>query len=141
MKILFVCKGNIFRSQIAEVFFKKKCPKHEAKSAGTIVPKEDEGEKLSERNDNAKFVIKAMKEEGFDVGKNKRKDLTPELVEWADKVICMAQKETIPNYLLNSAKMEYWKVEDSTSKSDYEFFLKSREKKKKRVDKLAQEIC
>ena len=46
MKILFVCKGNVGRSQMATALFNK-MSKIKASSAGTNV-KEDEGQKIKE---------------------------------------------------------------------------------------------
>ena len=42
MKVLFVCVGNVSRSQIAEAFFGS-ISRHESESAGTGVGKNDGG--------------------------------------------------------------------------------------------------
>lgn len=141
MRILFVCRANMFRSQIAGAFFKKFCDKHEVESVGTLVNKE-EGQKLKERNEKeVKLIIKVMKEVGIDIGENKIKQITLEMVEWADKIICMAQKETIPDYLTESNKVICWDVKDAVHGSDYEFFVKSRDKIERLVKGLVKEIC
>jgi protein-tyrosine-phosphatase len=44
--ILFICHGNVARSQIAEALLERET-KQEAMSAGTHVPKEKEGNLLS----------------------------------------------------------------------------------------------
>ena len=60
----------------------------------------------------AESVILCMKEEGLDVSQHKRTQLRPEMVEHADKIIVMAEPETIPRYLSQSNKMTYWNVPD-----------------------------
>lgn len=130
----------MFRSQIAEAFFKRLCKKHKVRSAGTRVSKEDE--RLKERPEKVMgFVIKVMKEVGIDISNNKMALVTPAMVKWADKIIMMAQKETIPDFLLGNKKMVYWDVEDAKSNSDYKFLVKSREKIKGLVENLVKDIC
>ena len=142
MKILFVCRVNIFRSQIAAALFKKLCPSANVKSAGTLISENKEGQKLGERLDsNTKFVIEVLKEEVIDVSENKRRVLTEKMVGWADKIICMAERETIPEYLLQSGKIEYWHVEDAYEGVGYDFFVDSKERIRKKVEKLAKEVC
>jgi arsenate reductase len=111
MKILFVCKGNHGRSQIAEAIFNNiSGGKHIATSAGTKVTTEEkdrDGHKVS-----APLIIEVMKELGIDVSEKIRNQLTPEMVEKADKIVVMAQPETIPEYLKQSKKAIYWEVPD-----------------------------
>ncbi|MBI5803898.1 low molecular weight phosphatase family protein [Candidatus Pacearchaeota archaeon] len=138
MKILFVCKANVFRSQIAEAYVKKFCKDCEVRSAGTVVSQE--GQTLEDRKEKgAKMVVDVMKEEGTDISKKRIKLVTRESVKWADKIICMAQKETIPDFL-KEKDFVFWDVEDATPESDYEFFVKSREKIKKLVRKFAESV-
>jgi len=140
MKVLFVCKANIFRSQMATTFFREFCDKQKAESAGTEVV--GAGERLSDREEKqVKWIIEILKREGVDVSENKRRLLTKKMVDRADRVICMAQRESIPDFLLKSGKMEYWEVEDATPESDYDFFLMSAKKIKKKVKKLVEAIC
>jgi protein-tyrosine-phosphatase len=113
MKILFVCRANVGRSQIAESLFKK-YSSHKAISAGTIV--ENEGQMIKDLP-GAKNVIEVMKREGLDISRNKRNQVTPEMVDWADKIIVMAEKETIPDFLKNSQKTIMWEIEDLKDKS------------------------
>ncbi len=108
MKILFVCRENVGRSQTAEALFKK-YSKHEVISAGTIV--DNEGQILKNLP-GAQEVITSLKKEGIDISKNKRNQITPKMVDWADKIIVMAEKETIPDFLLNSQKAIIWEIED-----------------------------
>ena len=112
MKILFVCKSNFGRSQIAEAYFNKLCNKYKAKSAGTY-GKEFERGVLS---DYPNKVVSCMKEDGFDLSNKKAKQLTPRIVKDSDRIIILCKKEELPNYLLNSRKITFWNVNDPRGK-------------------------
>jgi protein-tyrosine-phosphatase len=117
MKVLFVCRGNVGRSQIAAELFSKYSGE-KASSAGTKVF-DREGQKLKSLP-LAEPVIRFMKEEGIDVSENVRTQVTFEMIQDFDKVIVMAEPETIPDYLSNSEKFVYWEIEDSKGKDDKE---------------------
>ena len=116
MKILFVCRGNVGRSQMAEAIFKLLNDKHEVSSAGTKVISPTTGEsrhgQLLKDTRGAENVLAALKERGVEVGENVRTQLNPEMVKSADKIVVMAEPETIPEYLAQSPKMTYWEVKD-----------------------------
>jgi protein-tyrosine-phosphatase len=109
MKILFICRGNVGRSQMAEVLFNK-LSKHKALSVGIKV-NENEGQKIKDVP-LTNLVIGSMKEEGIDVSENIRKQLKPEMLNKFDKVIVMAQPEIIPEYLFNKNNVEFWDIKD-----------------------------
>ena len=133
MNILFICKANAGRSQMANAFFNKLSKKNKSISAGALV-NEKEGGPLPE------FVLKCMEEEGYDLSNEVRKQLTPDMVKWADKIIIMTERENIPNYLINeSEKITFWEVEDGKGMS-YEIHIKIRNKIKKLVEELIKEI-
>lgn len=116
MNILFVCSGNVGRSQIAEVIFNSLAQERNvATSAGTTV-KENEGQKLRDM-EAASNVLTVLKEIGVDATENTRNQLTPELIEDADVVVSMAEVETLPEYLANSPGIIYWKVADPFNQS------------------------
>ncbi len=66
----------------------------------------------------AEPVIRFMKKEGIDVSENTKTQLTPEMVQEFDKIIVMAEPETIPEYLSNSNKMEFWDIKDPKGMDD-----------------------
>lgn len=115
MKVLFVCRGNVGRSQMAAVLFTKYSG-IKAFSAGTKVF-EGENQKIKDIP-LAEPVIRFMKKEGIDVSENNRVQLTPEMVQEFDRIIVMAEPETIPEYLSNSNKMEFWDIEDPKAMND-----------------------
>src|SRR3989344_3056501 len=112
MKVIFVCKANQGRSQLAEALFNNLSEgKHTAISAGTKVIREDanrEGQTISDQN-----IITVMKEEGVDVSRNVRNQLTPEMLKEADKVIVMSEPENTPSFLSQSEKAILWNVPDT----------------------------
>jgi arsenate reductase (thioredoxin) len=116
MKILFICKGNVGRSQMAEALFRKKWgSKHEAFSAGTAIsgPEQPIGELLP----GIQEMLDVMSEEGLDVSMYVRKQLMPEMVEQADTVIAIVEDEVVlPEYLSASQKLVRWNVEDPKGK-------------------------
>ena len=112
MKILFVCKANSGRSQLAEAIFNKLAEgKHQAISAGTKVIREDvnrEGIKVSDPN-----IIEVMKEMGVDVSNNVRNQVMPEMLEKVDKVVILAEPEFVPEYLRQNKKSIFWEIPDT----------------------------
>lgn len=116
MKILFICKGNVGRSQMAEALFRKKWGSaYEVVSAGTTLsgPEQPIGELLP----GIQEVLDVINEEGIDVSKYIRKQVTPKIVESADKIIAIVEDEVVlPEYLSASPKLTRWNVEDPKGK-------------------------
>lgn len=139
MKILFICRGNIGRSQMAKEIYNGLCEgKGIADCCGTRVG-EFEGQKICDiKNDSVEDDIRAMKEIGFDVSQGIRKQVTPELIESSDKVILMAEKDTWPNYLENNPKVILWDVENPKGVT-FEKTCEIRDIIKKKVEQLISE--
>lgn len=98
MKILFVCRANVGRSQIAEAVFNKLMKKDLAISAG-IEPHKWENKKI----DEAEKLIKSMKEIGCDLKNKISKRITKEMVDSADKIVVIGvDKNTWPDYVTSS---------------------------------------
>lgn len=105
MKVLFVCRGNMGRSQIAEVLFKKYHPEHKVISAGTVA--KSKGKNLPSD------IIKMMKQEGIDISNNKCKKLTKKIADSSDVIINLSTKDEFqPKFLNNSKKLKFWPIKD-----------------------------
>ena len=143
MEVLFVCNGNITRSQVAKALFNRLTTNH-AESAGTRVHQR-EGQTLKEVVEEASargvsvVVLQLMAEEQIDLSENTRKQVTAAMVDAADKVIVMADRDTLPDYLLANEKVVFWDFPD-TLEASYEFVRDIKDQIKQRVHELVQEI-
>ena len=59
-----------------------------------------------------------MRKHGLDVSGNIVKQLKPEMISKFDKIIVMAEPETIPDYLRDNKKVEFWEIEDPKGKDE-----------------------
>jgi protein-tyrosine-phosphatase len=113
MNVLFVCRANLGRSQMAQAFFNH-LSEFTSTSAGTKVA-DFEGQTVAKRGQVAPsvvLVLELMNEEGLDISSEQRNQLTPELVDAADKVIVMAQRDSWPDYLVEGGKVVFWEISD-----------------------------
>jgi arsenate reductase len=113
MKVLFVCRSNVGRSQMAMEFFRQ-FGAGDTASAGTAVEKP--GQKLKERESATKAVV-VMKELGIDMSENRRTQLTPTMPAGFDKIVVMAETEALPSWLHGNPKVEIWDIEDASGKT------------------------
>lgn len=104
--ILFVCVQNAGRSQMAEGFFKKYAPKgHKVISAGTVP--------TSQINP---IAVEVMKEVGIDIGNQKPKDLTEDMMRNAAAIINMGCMDDKFCPALFVPKVIDWGIEDPKDK-------------------------
>lgn len=132
MKILFVCRGNVARSQMGEVLLRKYAKgQHEIISCGTkLSGPEQPIKELGPVVDN---LITSMREEGIDISNNVRNQLTPEMVEWADKIFMITnENDPVPDYLKDSTKTTHWELSDPKGQS-LEFHRDVRDKIKQLI--------
>jgi arsenate reductase len=139
MKVLFVCRGNVGRSQMAEALFRQLTNgEHLAQSAGIEAMGSDgkdlDGMLLKDRK-SSKHVIESMKEIGIDISNNFIKRLTLEMVEHADKIIVIVKPETIPEFLKGNDKVIYWNITDPDEQT-LEFHKQTRDQIKKLVEEF-----
>jgi arsenate reductase (thioredoxin) len=137
MKILFVCRSNVGRSQMAEVLFNKLSKKHSSISAGVKVEERKyRGRKLI---DTTSIMVPVMEEIDCDVSNKISKQITEKMVEGFDMVVVMANKDDCPKYLLDNKKVVFWKVEDPRHKG-IEGHRKIRDEIKRKIEKLLEDI-
>lgn len=111
MKVLFVCKSNVLRSQMAAALYGQG-----ADSAGFSVSKL--GECIAGKSDAADAMIRYMQDiAGKDVSAHVRTQVTPELAQQYEKVIVL-EKENIPDFLANDSRVTVWDIENPNGKDE-----------------------
>lgn len=102
MNILFICEGNIMRSQMAEAFYNNLTRTNDATSAGAA----------AENGDSVHAGVQAvMREKGYDMSSMRSTRLTQKMFEDADKVIAFPTLY-MPHWVLDDPKTEFWDVSD-----------------------------
>ena len=105
-KILFVCYGNVARSQIAAAYYNKFTGSDNASSAGVSY---DAGIRHKHPTPD---IVKIMIEEGIDISKSTVRAITKQMVDDADHIIVMCDLDDCPRYLLDSKKMKHFLMAD-----------------------------
>lgn len=132
MKVLFVCAGNVARSQMAEAYYNHFSKSEGATSAGVLdFTPAKYGSPIQE-------VIQVIKEDDLDVSKQKVKFITEQMVKNSDKIFIMCKKGECPEFLLNSGKITFWKVDDPFGKP-LERFRECRDIIRRKVQNLIKE--
>ena len=142
MKVLFVCHGNVGRSQVAQVHFDQ-ISQHESLCAGTgvdenIATRNLQGRKLKDLP-LQRSVDYIQKEFGVDLSERERKQLTPEMIDETDKIIVINEKENWPDYLIEGGKVVFWDIQDARGRDEalaHQVYSQVRQ----RVDELVREI-
>lgn len=110
--VLFVCKANWFRSQIAAAVFNKLTNSSRAQSAGTLVgSSEPEGVAIKNIFPDS-YLFELMNAHGMDISDNTTHRLTPELLDTSDVVISMAEDTYTPDMLAQHPGLIRWDVPD-----------------------------
>ena len=127
--ILFVCVENAGRSQMAEGFFNNYAPKgYRAVSAGT--------KPAGQVNP---LAVQAMKEAGIDIGRQKSKIITDDMIRGAARAVnmgCMDRSDCPLLFLNNPVD---WGVEDPKGRP-IEEVRKIRDEIERRVKELAENL-
>lgn len=152
MNILFICKSNAERSQIAEILFNyhpKKGKNHKASSAGLKV-EEEKAVGLPA----GLVVTELLLSMGHNaISKAKRQQLTIAMAKNADKIIIILSKQELkklqlPSYIKNSPKTIYWdggfygapkQIFNTFPPKTYSYHLKVMKKIMRHVDDLVAE--
>jgi len=135
-KVLFICKGNWFRSQMAAAIYNKITNSNCADSVGTYTgaPDEPEGDILANRFDTPHF-FELMEKNGMYVRNNTTKRLQPFMLDEYDIVVSMAEEPYIPDFLREDKNVIWWDVENPVYVDQ-----KIAEETYKKVEKLVREL-
>ncbi len=135
--VLFVCKSNAARSQMAEAFLAHYSPAHVGMSAGL----------RTARRGKVGFpvpwqVAEKMERVGIRMDRMRRKQLRRAMVEKADRVIVIMTpgqiRALLPKYLARSEKVTFWTdIKDPQNDRDR---ILARDRLRQRVRRLALEL-
>lgn len=132
MNVLFVCSGNVARSQTAALYFDrfKTNPEDFATSAGinAVVGKPIDP-----------MVIKCLAEDGLSMDGCYRKPLAPEMVAAAGLIVSFVETEILPEYTHTHPDILFWDVPDPRYE-DINFHRQVRDDIKQRVIRLIEEV-
>jgi arsenate reductase (thioredoxin) len=135
MNVLFICKSNIGRSQMAEAFFNKMAKgKDKAKSAGVEV--QIKGELLGEK---ARTIVDCMIEEGINLEENKTKALTLKAAKEANLIVIVGDDFIVPDYVFKNKRVILWPIADGKGK-DLNYQKSIRSDIKRRVENLVFQL-
>lgn len=126
MRYLFICNGNVARSQQAETFFNalKTTETDTAQSAGVNVTI---GKPIDPK------VIEVLKEINYDMPHAFRKFVTVGMANDADKIVSFKPLQELPDYVrARKSDIEFWDVPDPRYQS-IEFHRKVRDEILERV--------
>ena len=113
-EVLFVCVNNVGRSQMAESIYNETRP-GQAESAGTTVDEPDGV--VGDWAGGPELIMQVQNENGPDISRNKRTQLTEDMLQEYGRVIIMAQSETWPAYLQIGGHINQWVVHDPVNMS------------------------
>ena len=109
MNALFICRNNTARSQVA-MEFARRLSNGKFDSGGIEV---EEPDKLVKDRPSAQSIVQAMREFSIDIADNQRIKLTKQMAQGYDKIIIMAEPETVPAWLAEKPNVEYWQIMDA----------------------------
>jgi len=92
-EVLFICEGNVGRSQMAEAFYNQMKGKGSAISAGT----DDVGEKYNFRP--REDIVQVMKEKGIDISTQRIKQITETMLVEVRTIVILCNPELLPDFL------------------------------------------
>jgi protein-tyrosine-phosphatase len=135
--VLFICKSNAARSQMAQAFFERSSSRHVSESAGIRTAfRRKVGSPVP------KQVAEKMQRLGIRMDGYRRKQLRSRMVDEADRVIVILTpgqiRALLPKYLARSRKVTYW-VDVKDPRNDDER-IRARNQLRKKVQRLLTEL-
>jgi len=118
-KVVFICRRNRFRSQIAEGLYNSLAKNGSVGVSCGSLTLPEERDILFKNFERVNNTILAMKNHGIDISKNYVKQLTPEILKDAGKIIILTDKKDIPDWV-NEYPHEYWEAIDYPGKPTLE---------------------
>jgi len=113
-KILFICLGNVGRSQMAEALYNSLSKSQDAWSAGL------QPHTPTKYGKPVKKIVDAMKELGIDISTAQVKTINEDIVNKSEKIIIITRKNECPDFLLNSGKNIFWDNINDPEEMSYE---------------------
>lgn len=142
MQLLFVCYGNVGRSQVAQTYFST-LSRHDSASASiavnTLVAQVKLPSKKLKDLPVQRSVMYLRRELGIDIAEKERQQLSPAMLDTADLVIVIAEKERWPHYLREHGKVMFWDIPDAADRTEaftYDIFRQVQ----RQVEQLVAEI-
>lgn len=120
-KIIWICRENIGRSQVAQALWETKYPGIASLSAGILVDKP--GQKVGERPEAAILHSLLLDEYGIDISQNKRRSIqefTPEALGKAALLVVLAEDAVITDSLREQPNTHLWEVLDMKETDSYQ---------------------
>lgn len=111
-KIVFIDRGNFFRSPIAKGIYNKLTNSNCAESYGTCVTFQGRENKNLGIYPELKQVIQMTKNIGIDLSNEQCKQIYPEALIGIQKIILMAESD-VPDWL-STYKFEHWEIPNPT---------------------------
>lgn len=141
MKVLFVCRINVNRSQIAAAIFNRISKKNHATSAGMSPKMKNIGTLISK--DSLSPII-PMKEYGYDLSHKRVRKLNRHLAERADKIVLIFSKKkytgTLPSYLEKMPNVEWWDIKSIKDSSTFEEYRRRERKRIRKIKALVKDL-
>ena len=136
MKILFVCRGNNCRSQIAEAVYNRLTNSADASSAGTqTVGAGQTLEEFSKRPDVTSFTIEVMHDAGYDLRSKRQTQITRDMPSKYNLVVSMAAKRYTPKWLQGAPNYMHWNIPDPHGRG-YSYTKNAKDKIENKIREL-----
>lgn len=109
--VLFICKGNWFRSQMAAALYDQLTGVAASDSAGTYAgaPDEPEGQRIGDLFPTPEF-FELMEARGMQIRDRRTRRFRPEMLDRFDLIVCMAEDPYVPDVLRRHPGVIWWDV-------------------------------